>query len=71
MVLDPAPGPKPLGQGPLLGAVLLDMDLQSEIGCLPTCCGPDNPPRHEPVRFADYVLPRLDRNYAYRHRPAA
>ena len=43
-----------------------DMDMESEIECLPTCCGPDNPPRHEPVRYADYVLERLDRNYAYR-----
>ena len=47
-----------------------DMDLESEIDCLPTCRGPDNPPRHEPVRFGDYVLPRLDRNYAYRRPPA-
>ena len=48
-----------------------DMDMESEIGCLPTCRGPDNPPRHEPVRFADYLLPRLERNYAYRRQPAA
>ena len=40
--------------------------MESEVGCLPSCCGPDNPPRHEPVRYADYVMPRLDRNYAYR-----
>ena len=43
-----------------------DMDMESEIECLPTCCGPDNPPRHEPVRYADSVLERLDRNHAYR-----
>ena len=43
-----------------------DMDMESEVECLPTCCGRDNPPRHEPVRYADYVLERLDRNYAYR-----
>ena len=43
-----------------------DTDLHSEIACLPTCTGPGNPPRHEPVRYGDYVLERLDRNYAYR-----
>ena len=43
-----------------------DMDMESRIECLPTCCGPDHPPRHAPVRYADYVLERLDRNYAYR-----
>ena len=47
-----------------------DTDLESEITCLPTCRGPDNPPRYEPVRYGDYVLERLDRNYAYRRKTA-
>ena len=47
-----------------------DTDLESEIACLPTCRGPDNPPRYEPVRYGDYVLERLDRNYAYRRKTA-
>ena len=45
-----------------------DTDLESRIGCLPTCTGPGNPPRYEPVRYGDYVVARLDRNYAYRRR---
>ena len=47
-----------------------DTDMDSEIACLPSCTGPDDPPRHEPVRYGDYVLERLDRNYAYRQRSA-
>ena len=45
-----------------------DTDLDSRIGCLPTCTGPEDPPRYEPVRYGDYVVARLDRNYAYRRR---
>ena len=47
-----------------------DTGLDSEIACLPTCSGPDEPPRYEPVRYGDYVIARLDRNYAYRQRPS-
>ena len=47
-----------------------DTGLDSEVACLPSCTGPENPPRHEPVRYGDYVLERLDRNYAYRQHPA-
>ena len=43
-----------------------DTGMESEIACLPTCTGPENPPRHDPVRYGAYVLERLDRNYAYR-----
>ena len=43
-----------------------DTDMESEIACLPSCLGPDHPPRYESVRYGDYVLERLDRNYAYR-----
>jgi len=25
------------------------------IECLPTCCGPDDPPRYGPIRYADYI----------------
>ena len=45
-----------------------DTSLESEIACLPTCTGPDRPPRFDPVRYGDYVLERLDRNYDYRQR---
>lgn len=43
-----------------------DMDMDSIVECLPTCCGPDNPPRYAPVRYGDYLMERLDKNYAYR-----
>jgi isopenicillin N synthase-like dioxygenase len=43
-----------------------DMDMDSTVACLPTCCGPDNPPRYSPVRYGDYLMERLDKNYAYR-----
>lgn len=43
-----------------------DMDLDATIACLDVCCGPENPPRYEPVRYDDYLLDRLNRNYSYR-----
>jgi len=35
---------------------------------LPGCCAAANPPRFEPVRYGDYLMTRLDANYAYRRR---
>jgi isopenicillin N synthase-like dioxygenase len=43
-----------------------DMDLECIVACLDSCHGPDNPPRYDPVRYGDYLIERLDRNYAYR-----
>lgn len=47
-----------------------DMDLDCMVACLDTChdtsLGAANPPRYQPVRYGDYLLARLDRNYAYR-----
>jgi isopenicillin N synthase-like dioxygenase len=48
-----------------------DMDMDSVVACLPSCTGPDNPPAHPPVRYGDYLMRRLDRNYAYRQQGAA
>lgn len=48
-----------------------DTDMDAVIECLPTCAGPENPPRYEPVRYGDYLMDRLDRNYAYRKSAAA
>jgi isopenicillin N synthase-like dioxygenase len=48
-----------------------DTDMDAVIECLPTCRGPANPPRYEPVRYGDYLMDRLDRNYAYRRTAAA
>ncbi|HET6198481.1 MAG TPA: 2OG-Fe(II) oxygenase family protein, partial [Acetobacteraceae bacterium] len=43
-----------------------DMSMDSIVEVLPTC----GPPKHPPVRYGDYLLERLDKNYAYRQ-PAA
>jgi isopenicillin N synthase-like dioxygenase len=43
-----------------------DMDMDSTIDCLPTCQSADNPPRYAAVRYGDYLMERLDKNYAYR-----
>ncbi|HVC51466.1 MAG TPA: 2OG-Fe(II) oxygenase family protein [Stellaceae bacterium] len=48
-----------------------DTDMDAVIECLPTCTGPGNPPRYEPVRYGDYLMDRLNRNYDYRKRAAA
>ncbi|MDP3418311.1 isopenicillin N synthase family oxygenase [Falsiroseomonas sp.] len=46
-----------------------DMDMASEVACLPSCTDAGNPPRHPPVLYGDYLLERLNKNYSYR-RPA-
>jgi isopenicillin N synthase-like dioxygenase len=43
-----------------------DMDLECTVACLDSCHGADNPPRYDPVRYGNYLIERLDRNYAYR-----
>jgi isopenicillin N synthase-like dioxygenase len=44
-----------------------DMDMDSTVTCVPTCCSEDNPPRYAPVRYGDYLMERLNKNYAYRN----
>jgi isopenicillin N synthase-like dioxygenase len=48
-----------------------DTDMDAVIECLPTCTGPGNLPRYEPVRYGDYLMDRLNRNYDYRKGEAA
>jgi len=43
-----------------------DMSMDSIVSCLPTCTGTGHPPRFPPVRYGDYLLERLDKNYQYR-----
>ena len=43
-----------------------DMDLDCTVACLDTCHSATNPARYQPVRYGDYLLERLDRNYSYR-----
>jgi isopenicillin N synthase-like dioxygenase len=45
-----------------------DMSMDSVVGVVPTCDGPCAMP---PVRYGDYLLERLNRNYAYRKHQAA
>lgn len=44
----------------------LDPSMDTVIECLPTCTDADHPPQHPPVRYGDYLLERLNRNYDYR-----
>jgi isopenicillin N synthase-like dioxygenase len=44
-----------------------DMSMDSIVEVLPTC----QPARHPSVRYGDYLMERLDKNYAYRQQPAA
>lgn len=46
-------------------AYFFDPDMDAVIECLPTCRDGDQP-RHPPVRYGDYLMERLDKNYAYR-----
>ena len=43
-----------------------DMSMDSTVTCVPTCTDAGNPPRHPPVRYGDYLMERLDKNYQYR-----
>jgi isopenicillin N synthase-like dioxygenase len=47
-----------------------DMSMDAVVECVPTCTGPGNPPSHPPVRYGDYLMERLNKNYTYRQ-PAA
>ena len=43
-----------------------DANMDSMIECLPSCTDAEHPPRYAPVRYGDYLMERLDKNYAYR-----
>lgn len=40
-------------------AAFCDLDADAVVACLPTCCGPDDPPRYAPTTVAEH----LDRRY--------
>jgi isopenicillin N synthase-like dioxygenase len=48
-----------------------DSDMDAVIECLPTCTGPGNPAKYPPVRYGDYLMDRLNKNYDYRKSEAA
>ncbi|MBI3708740.1 MAG: isopenicillin N synthase family oxygenase [Proteobacteria bacterium] len=43
-----------------------DPGMDAIIECLPGCAGAGNPPRHAPLRYGDYLMERIDKNYHYR-----
>jgi isopenicillin N synthase-like dioxygenase len=43
-----------------------DTGMDARIECLSTCVTPERPARYEPVRYGDYLMERLNRNYEYR-----
>jgi isopenicillin N synthase-like dioxygenase len=43
-----------------------DMDMEAMVETLPSCTGPAHPARFPPVLYGDYLLERLNKNYAYR-----
>lgn len=43
-----------------------DPGVDTMIECLPTCTDAANPPQYSPVRYGDYLLERLNKNYDYR-----
>ena len=47
-------------------AFFFNPDYYCRVECLPTCTGPGNPPRYPPVRYGDYLMHRLNKNYDYR-----
>jgi hypothetical protein len=42
------------------------MSMDSTVEVLPTCQGPGRPAKWPSVRYGDYLLERLDKNYVYR-----
>lgn len=44
----------------------LDPSMDTVIECLPTCTDADHPPQYPPVRYGDYLMERLNKNYNYR-----
>jgi isopenicillin N synthase-like dioxygenase len=44
-------------------ALFFDTNLDQVMSCLPTCHGPENPPRHEPITYRSYLTEFLNANY--------
>ncbi len=48
-----------------------DCNIDYEMACLPTCCGPDDPPKFPPTTYMDYMLWFTGVNYAHARENAA
>ena len=46
-----------------------DMSMDSTVEVLPTCRDQGHPAKWPAVRYGDYLMERLDKNYAYRQQP--
>lgn len=44
-------------------ALFFDPNLDQVLHCLPSCQGPGNPPRHEPITYRTYLTEFLNANY--------
>jgi len=45
--------------------VFLDPNTEAVIACLPSCAGPDNPPKYPPTTFTDYYGEFLAKSFAH------
>ncbi|MBV8168714.1 MAG: hypothetical protein JO021_18095, partial [Alphaproteobacteria bacterium] len=45
-------------------------EYETTIACLPTCTGPGNPPKYEPITIEAYSIEFLNKNYANRNQQA-
>lgn len=53
----------PAGRERYSVAFFLDANPDAVVECLPTCVGPDRPPRYPPITSSDYLRGRLDATY--------
>jgi isopenicillin N synthase-like dioxygenase len=61
-VLPPPPPPAAPAAGPVRRrsvARFLDCEPSQVIECIPSCCGPGNPPRHEPVQAGEWLMAKI------------
>jgi len=46
-------------------AFFMDTSYYTNVECLPTCCGPDNPPRYAPILAGEHLIEMKHRSYGY------
>jgi isopenicillin N synthase-like dioxygenase len=46
-------------------AFFVDTSYHTLVECLPTCCGPDNPPRYPPILAGDHLIKMKHKSYGY------